>query len=241
MLKINLFVLILYLNLGFADVEPVENEVATAAPLYTISGYILPPDRKLGLTLRWLSEITLSINGGQYKGFVRTDGHFLISGVPYGSHVVEVHHPDIYFRPVRVEINSRGKYRAREVSYVDPVTVVQIAYPLRLAPLKRRKYFREREQWRFVDFVLHPMILVMLAPVLMLLIANHIIKDPQTKRELDKMQFPNVPNNMPDLSDMLTSLLSEKQRPPPPPPPPEKPSPKKICSSPATKQNKKKR
>ncbi|XP_034667505.1 ER membrane protein complex subunit 7 homolog [Drosophila subobscura] len=222
----------------FADVVvPVKNDVAIATPLYTIEGYILPPNRNLGLNHCWLSEITLAINGGQYKGFVRTDGRFLISGVPYGSHVVEVYHPDIYFRPVRVEINAKGKYRARALSYVEPGTISQIAYPLRLPAAKRRQFFTEREQWRFVDFILNPMVLIMLAPVLMLMIVPRIIRDPQTKRELENLQFPKVPNNMPDLSDMLTSLLSAK----PPTPIPEKTAPKQICKSCNTKQNKKKR
>ncbi|SPP89534.1 blast:ER membrane protein complex subunit 7 homolog [Drosophila guanche] len=238
MFKIILFVLSFYLAFVFADVVvPVKNDVAIATPLYTIEGYILPPNLNLGLNHRWLSEITLSINGGQYKGFVRTDGRFVISGVPYGSHVVEVYHPDIYFRPVRVEINAKGKYRVRALSYVEPGTISQIAYPLRLPAAKRRKYFTEREQWRFVDFILNPMFLIMLAPVLMLMIVPRIIRDPQTKRELENLQFPKVPNNLPDLSDMLTSLLSAK----PPTPIPEKTAPKPICKICNTKQNKKKR
>ncbi|XP_022208146.2 ER membrane protein complex subunit 7 homolog [Drosophila obscura] len=239
MFKIILFVLsCYYLAFVCADVVAANKDVATATPLYTIEGYILPPNRNLGLTNRWLADITLAINGGEYKGFVRIDGRFRISGVPYGSYVVEVYHPDIYFRPVRVEINAKGKYRARAVSYVMPGAISQIAYPLRLPPVKRRKFFTEREQWRFVDFVLNPMILIMLAPVLMLMIVPRIIRDPQTKRELENMQFPKVPNNMPDLSDMLTSLLSAKQ---PAPPTPEKTTAKKICHSCTTKQNKKKR
>lgn len=49
---------------------------------------------------------------------------------------------------VRVEINPKGKFRARKLNYVQPSQVVQVPYPLKLKALTRFKYFQAREQWK---------------------------------------------------------------------------------------------
>ncbi|KAH8350721.1 hypothetical protein KR084_004900, partial [Drosophila pseudotakahashii] len=164
----------------------------------------------LNLPKTWLRDITLSIDNGKIKGFVRLDGRFLISGVQNGSHILQVEHPDIYFQPVKVEITVKGKYRARKVNYIQPSIINQVPYPLRLQPLVRRTYFRNREQWRIVDVILNPMVLVMVLPLLLMLLVPKIIKDPEAKKELDNIQFPKI-NVMPELSDMLSSFLSGKK------------------------------
>ncbi|XP_017002045.2 ER membrane protein complex subunit 7 homolog [Drosophila takahashii] len=179
--------------------------------LYTIEGVILTANRNLNVPKTWLRDITLSIDNGEIKGFVRLDGRFLISGVQNGSHILQIEHPDIYFQPVKVEITGKGKYRARKVNYIQPSIINQVPYPLRLQPLVRRKYFRNREQWRIIDVILNPMVLVMVLPLLLMLLVPKIIKDPEAKKELDSIQFPKI-NDMPDLSDMLSSFLSGKKR-----------------------------
>ncbi|EDX07285.1 GD25574 [Drosophila simulans] len=117
--------------------------------LYTIEGRVSPPDSIFPPTQgggrsapvnknapKWHTEITLSINDGEFKGFVREDGQFMISGVPSGSYILDVHHPDVFYEPVRVEINPKGKFRARKVNFVQPAQIMQVAYPLRA---KKRK------------------------------------------------------------------------------------------------------
>ncbi|XP_017050437.1 ER membrane protein complex subunit 7 homolog [Drosophila ficusphila] len=185
-----------------------------AGVLYTIEGIVLPAEKKLNLPKTWVRDITVSINNGELKGFVRLDRRFSISGVPSGSHVLQIEHPDIHFQPVIVEINARGKYRARKVNYVQPSVVVQVPYPLRLLPLHRRKFFRNREQWHVVDLILNPMVLVMVLPLLLMLAIPRIIKDPEAKKELESIQLPKI-KDLPDFSDMLVSFLSG-QRPPDP-------------------------
>jgi len=88
----------------------------------------------------------------------REDGTFTINNVPSGSYVVEVVNPDYAYEPVRVEINSKGKYRARRVNYIQTSQVVQVPYPLKMKPLKRFRYFQVREQWRVTDFLFSPMV-----------------------------------------------------------------------------------
>jgi Protein of unknown function (DUF2012). len=118
--------------------------------------------------LRWVSEMSnLQFILIQYCVLVivymssplsREDGTFTINNVPSGSYVVEVVNPDYAYEPVRVEINSKGKYRARKVNYIQTSQVVQVPYPLKMKPLKRVRYFQVREQWRVTDFLFSPMV-----------------------------------------------------------------------------------
>lgn len=130
---------------------------------YTIEGKVYAPDEGPGLGQqghavalpsgnKWQVDLSVSINNGEYKGFVREDGQFIISGVPSGSYVLDIYHPDIFYEPVRVEINPKGKFRARKVNYMQPAQVVQVPYPLRMKPLMRFKYFQTREQWKVCAF-----------------------------------------------------------------------------------------
>jgi hypothetical protein len=88
----------------------------------------------------------------------REDGTFTINNVPSGSYVIEVANPDYVYEPVRVEINSKGKYRARKVNYIQTSQVLQVSYPLKMKPLKHIRYFQVREQWRVTDFLFSPMV-----------------------------------------------------------------------------------
>ncbi|XP_036332125.1 ER membrane protein complex subunit 7 homolog [Rhagoletis pomonella] len=191
--------------------------------LFTIEGRLFSPETQS----RGLSETSLSINSGEYKGFLREDGSFIISSVPSGSYVLEVHHPDYYYEPIRVEINPKGKFRARKVNYVQPSQIIQVPYPLKMKALTRFKYFQTREQWKITDFLFSPMVLMMVLPLLVMLVLPKMINDPETKKEIENIQFPKVSNEMPEISEMITSFFSGAK-------PPEKE--KKTVSS---KQNKK--
>ena len=131
--------------------------------LYTIEGKVYPPEMQMGMSYnsnaansnnndKWQTETHLTINGGEYKGFIREDGSFVISSVPSGSYVVEVHNADYFYEPIRVEINPKGKFRARKVNYVQPAQILQVPYPLKLKALTRFKYFQTREQWKVNRF-----------------------------------------------------------------------------------------
>ncbi|XP_054739749.1 ER membrane protein complex subunit 7 homolog [Anastrepha obliqua] len=193
------------------------------AGLFTIEGKIFSPETQN----KGQSETSLSINGGEYKGFLRDDGTFIVSSVPSGSYVLEVHNPDYYYEPIRVEINPKGKFRARKVNYIQPSQIIQVPYPLKMKALTRFKYFQTREQWKITDFLFSPMVLMMVLPLLVMLVLPKMINDPETKKEIENIQFPKVSNEMPEISEMITSFFSGGK-------PPEKE--KKPISS---KQNKK--
>ncbi|EDW03543.1 GH11292 [Drosophila grimshawi] len=185
----------------------------SATTLYTIEGIILAPGPGLRVGSQWPADIKLSIDNGEYQGFVRRDGNFMISGIPAGSYVLYAHHADIFFQPIRVEIARNGNIRARQLSHIKPSHVIKLPYPLLLKPLERRKYFRTREQWNLLDYVLNPMVLLMVVPLLMMLLLSRLITDPETKREIESIQFPQIPNNMPDLGDLLASFVTGKRLP----------------------------
>ncbi|XP_030558093.1 ER membrane protein complex subunit 7 homolog [Drosophila novamexicana] len=199
-----------------------EDVVDEVSGHYTIEGKVYAPEVGPGasqghaVTLpsgnnKWQVDLSISINNGEYKGFVREDGQFIISGVPSGSYVLDIYHPDIFYEPVRVEINPKGKFRARKVNYMQPAQVVQVPYPLRMKPLMRFKYFQTREQWKITDFLFSPMVLMMALPLLLMLVLPKMINDPETKKEIENIQFPKMTNDMPEISEMLTSFLAGKQ------------------------------
>lgn len=130
------------------------------AGLFTIEGKVFAPETQS----KGQSETSISINGGEYKGFLRDDGTFIISSVPSGSYVLEVHNSDYYYEPVRVEINPKGKFRARKVNYVQPSQIIQVPYPLKLKAFTRFKYFQTREQWKVkcdnLRYYISPMLLI---------------------------------------------------------------------------------
>lgn len=52
------------------------------------------------------------------------------------------------------------------------------------------------------------MVLMMVLPLLLMLVLPKMINDPETKKELENIQFPKMNNEMPDLSEMVTSLFT---------------------------------
>ncbi|KAH8298342.1 hypothetical protein KR018_006566, partial [Drosophila ironensis] len=211
------------LGRSISSVDPSTAPQEMAVPgqaLHSIEGLILQPSVDLNLDSTWLTEVTLSVNGGEFMGFPRLDGRFTINGLPNGTHILEVLHPDISFLDIKLEITAKGKYRARRVSYVQPWVIDHIPSPLRLLPIARRRFFHERQQWSIVDFVLNPMVLIMTVPLMLLLIVPRIINDPEAKKEIENIHIPKI-NDMPDLGDLLSSFLSGSKAPeailPPPP------------------------
>jgi len=188
--------------------EDVSDEVSG---LYTIEGKVYPPEMFNSLDSKWQVETTLSINGGEYRGFVKDDGSFIISSIPSGSYVLEVYNADYFYEPVRVEINPKGKFRARKVNYVQPAQIIQVPYPLKLKALTRFKYFQTREQWKITDFLFSPMVLMMLLPLLLMLILPKMMSDPETKKEMENINFPKMTHELPEISEVITSLFSSKQ------------------------------
>jgi hypothetical protein len=107
---------------------------------YTIEGKITPPEKRP--SNEFFTSTQILVNGGEQIGSLRDDGSFYITGVPAGSHIVEVVHPNFNYESARVDITSKGKIRARRVNHIQPSQVTHVPYPLRLAALAPYRYFQ---------------------------------------------------------------------------------------------------
>lgn len=112
-----------------------EEDIDGSNSRYTIEGRIFPlSDYQTGQA-NWQSNTRIHVNGGEYIGFVKKDGSFAVHNVPAGSYVVEVLNADYTFEPVRVEINAKGRYRARKVNHIKTSEVIVVPYPLKMKAL----------------------------------------------------------------------------------------------------------
>lgn len=180
---------------------------------YVIEGRVFPPEEQdLG---PWQVDTRVHVNGGEYIAFIRDDGTFVIHNVPSGSYVVDILHPDYMYEPVRVEINSKGKYRARKVNYIQTSQVIQVPYPLRLKALAKYRYFQVREQWRLTDFLFNPMVIMMVLPLLLIMILPKMMNDPETKEDLKQISNLAKMSDMPEMSEVITTLFNRGAAPKP--------------------------
>ncbi|EFN72729.1 UPF0480 protein C15orf24-like protein [Camponotus floridanus] len=206
---------ILYLFLIFVNLcgqyVIAEHEEDASTDLYVIEGKVFPWDN--AASSGWQLMTHVMANGGEHYGFLREDGTFIISNVPSGSYMVEVVNPNYVYEPVRVEINSKGKFRARKVNLIQTSQVIQVPYPLKMRPLAPFRYFQVREQWRMTDFLFNPMVLMMVLPLLLIMVLPKIMNDPETRKEMEQLNNLTI-YNMPEMSEVITSFLSggEKQK-----------------------------
>ncbi|XP_063982366.1 ER membrane protein complex subunit 7 [Diachasmimorpha longicaudata] len=207
----NCFTLIVLLG-SLCNLVIAEGDEDSSTDLYVIEGKVFPWEHAGATT--WQIMTHVMANGGEYYGFLREDGTFTISNVPSGSYIVEVINPNYAYEQVRVEINSKGKFRARKVNLIQTSQVIQVPYPLKMRPLTPFRYFQVREQWRVTDFLFNPMVLMMILPLVLIMILPKIMNDPETRKDME--QLNNLTSyNMPEMSEVITSFLSggEKQKP----------------------------
>ena len=75
-------------------------------------------------------------NGGQPKkdsegyeivdSIIQEDNTFVVNGLQSGSYLIEISNPDYVYEATRVDINAKGKIRARKVNNVQPTQVTQV-------------------------------------------------------------------------------------------------------------------
>lgn len=173
---------------------------------YTIEGKVYPMDPPF-VQPNWQANTKIHVNGGEYLGFVKEDGSFVVHNVPSGSYIVEVLNTEYTYEAVRVEINSKGKFRARKVNHIQISQVIQVPYPLKMKPLGKTKYFQIREQWRITDFLFNPMVLMMVLPLFIIMVLPKMLNDPETKKEME--QIGSLTKfEMPQVSDMVTNFFA---------------------------------
>lgn len=197
--------LVLISLIGFNAANTIDEDTGPTTTQFSIEGKVFPPEDS---PKHWQRDIRIHVNYGEQVAFVREDGTFVIHNVPYGSYVVEAVHPDFAYEPARVEINTKGKFRARKVNYVQTSQVIQVPYPLRMKPLAQIRYFQAREQWRITDFLFNPMILMMVLPLLLVMVLPKMMNDPETKEDMKQIQNMTKMAEMPEMSEVITNLFS---------------------------------
>ncbi|CAH1722128.1 hypothetical protein AGLY_007852 [Aphis glycines] len=202
MIFISFRVCIVLISIILVSLPNANGQSESNRELYDIEGTVMLPN----LTTSWLAETVIQLKGGEAVGFLRKNGSFLISKVPSGSYIVEVVNPNYVYEPIRVEINSKGKYRARKVNYIQSSHVHQMPYPLEFVNYMPAKYFYTREQWKVTDFLFNSMVLTMVLPLLAILVLPKLMNDPETKKEME--QLTNLKHDMPEMSEMITSFFT---------------------------------
>lgn len=179
--------------------EPLEESI------YKLEGKVSPPDLK---PPKWLSHTTVTLDGGKRRTFLKEDNSFTFQGLSSGTYLVEIENPDYSYESVRVDINSKGKHRARKNNLLQPNQVAALPYPVKMKPQGKFRYFQKREEWKITDVLFNPMVMMMVLPLLLVTLLPKMMQDPDTKKEMEEMQSKmNVQNNMPDVSELLTSFL----------------------------------
>ena len=146
------------------------------------------------------------VDEGLYVGFLHADGTFSIPGLQSNSYVIEVAASRNVYEPMRVDINSKGKIRARRLNLIQPSEITLMRYPLLFESKGYPNYFFKREQFRILDILMSPMVLMMVVPlVLVVLLPKLVNQDPELQKELQQQQEKIMPTNtnMPSISNMM--------------------------------------
>ena len=158
--RVAMLVLIIFtlIKLCSSDLTPstVEGTATRSDILQKIEGKVLVNNVE---SEDWLLETTVCLDGGEYCGFLKSSGNFVIHNVPPGSYLVEVFSPNYFFESVRVDISSKnGKIRARKVNLLKATAVVHLPYPLRFRVDKQANFFEKRESWNILSMLKNPMV-----------------------------------------------------------------------------------
>uniref|UniRef100_A0A6G1SF13 UPF0480 protein C35D10.1 n=1 Tax=Aceria tosichella TaxID=561515 RepID=A0A6G1SF13_9ACAR len=162
-------------------------------------------------TLRMsLMNTRILVNYGQYVGYPREDGTFEIDNLPPDSYVVEVTHPRYIYEPMRVDITSKGRIRARRVNHIQPALVQTLDYPLKFKPRSLHNYFLPRETWRIMDLLLNPMVIMMVVPLGIIWLLPKMMNPQEVQSQRENMQMPEY--NVPELSEMMASMFGQQKQ-----------------------------
>uniref|UniRef100_A0A674MN38 Endoplasmic reticulum membrane protein complex subunit 7 n=1 Tax=Takifugu rubripes TaxID=31033 RepID=A0A674MN38_TAKRU len=200
----------------FADMETGPGAVVSSQPngdRFKIEGRAIVPGIK---TQDWVSTARVLVDGEEYIGFLKTDGGFAVNDIPSGSYVVEVVSPSYRFEPMRVDITSKGKMRARLVNYIKTSEVVRQPYPLQIRSNGPHSYFLKRETWGWTDFLMNPMVMMMVLPLLIIVLLPKVVNtnDPEMRKEIEQSMNMLSPNpELPDMSELVTKFFSGSKGP----------------------------
>lgn len=95
---------------ALASVEVALDEFEDTTGRYTIDGKVYSPEL-FAPNSNWQKDTVVTINDGEYNGFLREDGTFVISNVPSGSYVVDIVNPDYLYESVsRLDTQNRKEF-----------------------------------------------------------------------------------------------------------------------------------
>ena len=98
------------------------------------------------------------------------------------------------FPPVRVDITSKGKKRARRLDLISPLTVEEDFYPLKLKAKGPAVYVKQREQFRVQDALMNPMVLMVVLPFLLMMVIPKLINTDDPERQQEMKETMNMFN-----------------------------------------------
>ena len=160
-------ILLSLLKVCSSDASPPQDDEVTAKSdiLQNIEGNV---QVKNAPSNDWMTSTKVCLDGGEYCGFLKPSGNFVIHNIPPGSYLVEVFSPNYAFESVRVDINKNGKVRAREVNILKPSVVVRVKYPLQFQAEEQAEFFEKKESWNFLGdpMALQVLLLVPLLPLM---------------------------------------------------------------------------
>jgi hypothetical protein len=185
-----------------------EVSVGSTNQLFSIEGRATVPNIP---TSEWVSAAKVNVNGVAFNGFLQADGSFVVNNVPSDSYIVEVVSPHYIFPPVRVDITSKGKKRARKLDHIQPSVVVEEKYPLRIRAKGPAEYFKKRESWSMYDVLMNPMLLMVTLPFLMVMVLPKLMNtdDPERREEMQETMsmFNTNQSQMPDMAEVFTNFF----------------------------------
>ena len=155
-----------------------------------------------------ISNVKVSLNGGEFSAITKRDGSFIFYNVPTGVYSLDVHSVNIFFPAAKVKVVAgKGNDQSNEessstenqsVTDQGTISVVEykypgaartpVGYPIVLRALAPLMYFQPKQQFSILGMIMaNPMMsLMLLIGGGMVLVIQNI--DPETMKEIQEQQ-----------------------------------------------------
>ncbi|KAI0068471.1 hypothetical protein BV25DRAFT_1987245 [Artomyces pyxidatus] len=166
-----------------------------------------------------LGHAKVILDNGIASGSILRDGRFVIPDVDAGVYVASVVSHDHQFDQLRIDVPSEADSPPEIRPYtagtpLNPPSAVKLAYPIKLVPRQRNKYFVPVESFNMIGMFQNPMMLMMLFGGAMMLGMPYLMKqmDPEMLQEFKENQakMTNFQNSIQsgDIKSGLSSLMA---------------------------------
>lgn len=180
-------------------VAVVSSLIALLGSAHLITGSI---DRK-STTLDF-SQVSVTLNNGEYQGLVDLNGAFAIAVPDYAAaYKLQVHNLNYYFEPVVVEVSdeahSAGKYIKAFLYSIQTGRDYRLMYPLQLEPTSRFSYFEERVPFDPTVYLKNPFVWMIGVSLVM----------SQMMKGMDKKELEEASKNQKELMGDMPSQCQQ--------------------------------